>query len=68
MRPSGVLALAKESADFREFSGLARLLLSIRRRGFSLQGAETMAKIETLAFAVGFIMTGFLTLVALPLA
>jgi hypothetical protein len=27
-----------------------------------------MAKFEALAFAVGFVMTGFLTLVALPLA
>jgi len=27
-----------------------------------------MARLETLAFTVGFVMTGFLTLVALPLA
>jgi hypothetical protein len=31
-------------------------------------GSEKMAKVETLAFAVGLVITGFLTFVALPLA
>ena len=29
---------------------------------------KSLAKFETLAFAAGFIVTGFLTLVAIPLA
>jgi hypothetical protein len=56
-----------ETADFRGFGHLARLVLGDRRRGFR-SGSRTMAKVEALAFSVGFIMTGFLTLVALPLA
>jgi hypothetical protein len=31
-------------------------------------GSKTMAKFEVFAFSVGFIVTGMLTLVALPLA
>ena len=37
-------------------------------RGISSSGRIKMAKFEAMAFAVGFVMTGFLTLVALPLA
>jgi hypothetical protein len=36
--------------------------------GDFLAGAKTMQKFEMLAFSAGFILTGFLTLVALPLA
>jgi hypothetical protein len=39
-----------------------------RDRGFPVQRSKMMEKFEALAFAVGFIATGFLTLVALPLA
>ena len=57
-------------ADFSHFSRLARLLLSSGQQGMNPNGVKTMsvAKFETLAFAIGFIATGFLTLVALPLA
>ncbi len=40
----------------------------IRHQGNDFQGAREMAKVETLTFAVSFIMTGILTFVALPLA
>jgi hypothetical protein len=40
------------------------------QQGCSLLGVKLMhvSKFETFAFAIGFIATGFLTLVALPLA
>ena len=38
------------------------------QQGFSGSGRMKMAKFEAFAFAVGFVMTGFLSLVAMPLA
>jgi hypothetical protein len=56
-------------ADFRGFSRLARLVLHERHRDSPDPGRQTMtAKFEALAFTLGFLATGFLTLVALPLA
>jgi hypothetical protein len=43
-------------------------MLNLGHRANRISGSNNMAKIESLAFAVGFIMTGFLTFVALPLA
>jgi hypothetical protein len=58
----------QESADFRDFSRLARLMLIERHRGNLFSGRREMAKLEAVAFAVGFCMTGLITFVALPLA
>ena len=58
-----------ESTQFRHFLRLARLVLIIGQQGIFLgSGRVMMAKFEALAFAAGFVMTGFLSLVALPLA
>ena len=56
--------------DFRHFSWLARLMLGRRQQGAFAKGSNPMSvsKFETFAFVCGFIATGFLTLVALPLA
>ncbi|HEX8642082.1 MAG TPA: hypothetical protein VF704_13135 [Allosphingosinicella sp.] len=43
-------------------------MLIVRHQGNNISGSMNMAKVETLAFAVGFIMTGFITFVAMPLA
>jgi hypothetical protein len=51
-------------ADFRGFAHLARLVLSFRHQGFSRSGRIEMAKFEALAFTIGFIATGLLTIVA----
>jgi hypothetical protein len=51
-------------ADFRACAHLARLVLKRRHRGKCLQGVSEMEKFETFAFAIGFIATGLLTLVA----
>ena len=56
------------SADFRHFRRLARLMLLVRHRGFALLRRQTMAKFEAMAFTFGFVLTGLLTFVALPLA
>jgi exopolyphosphatase/pppGpp-phosphohydrolase len=55
-------------AEFRHFRHLARLLLNSRHQGNSRSGSMKMAKVEALAFTVGFFMTGLITFVALPLA
>ncbi len=59
-----------EMAEIRAFRDLARLMLKLSGTGVILvQGVKIMAsKFETFAFAFGFIATGFLTFVALPLA
>src|SRR5207253_4552834 len=58
-----------ESVDFRAFPRLARVLLSFGQQGFEKgSGTMTISKFESFAFAIGFIATGFLTFVALPLA
>jgi hypothetical protein len=57
-----------KSAVFRGFAALARLMLGKERRGTTRNGSKTMQKFETLAFAAGFILTGLLSFVALPLA
>jgi hypothetical protein len=56
-------------ADFRHFLRLARLLLRNGQQGVQ-KGVSLMhvSKFETFAFMAGFIATGFLTLVAMPLA
>jgi hypothetical protein len=68
-RPGGA-AFGQKMADFRGFSRLARLLLSEGQQGCFQTGVTKMSvsKFETFAFMAGFIATGFLTLVALPLA
>jgi hypothetical protein len=57
-------------ADFRRFSRLARLLLNGWANRVFQKGVTTMSvsKFETFAFMAGMLATGFLTLVALPLA
>jgi len=62
--PAGSGASEAKSADFRRFRHLARLMLLIRHQGFSRSGRMTMAKFEALAFAFGFIATGFLAFAA----
>jgi hypothetical protein len=47
---------------------LARLVLMVGHQGIIRSGRDKMAKFEAMAFTVGFVMTGFLTLVALPFA
>jgi len=64
-------AAAGETQKLAELCGfphLARVVLIVRHRGNITSGSMNMAKVETLAFAVSFIMTGFLTFVAMPLA
>jgi hypothetical protein len=56
------------SAEFRHFFRLARLVLMVGHQGYYSSGRDKMAKFEALAFTVGFVMTGFLALVALPFA
>jgi len=51
-------------ADFRDSAHLARLVLDIRHRGEPPSGRASMEKFESFAFAIGFIATGLLTLVA----
>ena len=53
-----------ELADFRAFPQLARLMLILGHQGFFVFRELEMEKFETLAFAVGFIATGVLTIVA----
>lgn len=55
-------------AEFGRSCRLARLMLIVRHRDNPCSGRVIMAKFETLAFTVGFILTGFLSLVAVPLA
>jgi hypothetical protein len=56
----------RKSALFRVWHGSCE---ASGNRDQSCRGENIMAsKLETLAFAVGFIATGFLTFVALPLA
>ena len=63
------MAPAGKTADFRHFSQLARLMLLLPHQGFSAFRRGKMDKFETLAFAVAFIATGFLTFVAsMPIA
>lgn len=50
-------------ADFRDSAHLARLMLSRGHRG-KPAGRVEMEKFESFAFAIGFIATGLLTLVA----
>jgi hypothetical protein len=48
---------------------MARLVLNQRNRvSIHFLGAGKMAKVETFAFAIGFVLTGILTFAALPLA
>ena len=47
---------------------MARLMLIDWHRGKHASGRMIMAKFETLAFTVCFVLTGFLSLVAVPLA
>lgn len=63
-------AAGVDSAETSRFSRLARLMLIVRHRDFVFRRREMtkLAKFEAFAFACGFIMTGFVTLVALPLA
>ena len=58
----------KESPEFRHFFRLARLVLHRPAQGQPSSGRMIMAKFEALAFAVGFVMTGLISLVAMPLA
>jgi hypothetical protein len=57
------------SAEFRHFFRLARVLLRNGQQGVQ-KGVQIMSvsKFETFCFMAGFIATGFLSLVALPLA
>ena len=55
-------------AENRGSRRLARLVLKDRLRGIALHGVKIMQKFETFAFSPGLILTGFLSLVALPLA
>jgi hypothetical protein len=43
-------------------------MLNRRDRGLAFERNHEMARVESFAFAVGFILTGVLTLVTLPLA
>ena len=56
-------AIGREMADFRASLHLARLMLSKGHRG-KPTGRPKMEKFESFAFAIGFIATGLLTLVA----
>jgi hypothetical protein len=56
-------AIGREMADFRASPHLARLMLSKGHRG-KPTGRPKMEKFESFAFAIGFIATGLLTLVA----
>lgn len=51
-------------ADFRDWAHLARLMLISLASGVPRSGRMTMEKFETFAFAIGFIVTGLLTVVA----
>jgi hypothetical protein len=51
-------------ADFRACAHLARLMLISLASGVPRSGRTTMEKFETFAFAIGFIVTGLLTIVA----
>jgi hypothetical protein len=66
------LAAMSATARFRSFAPLFPLGTSHAdrsgSRGFPLSGRKTMAKFEALAFGISFVMTGILSLVALPLA
>jgi hypothetical protein len=67
--PGGVSARLTKIPDFRRFLQLARLMLLLPHQGFQGSGRGKMDKFEALAFAVGFIATGFLTFVAsMPIA
>lgn len=55
-------------AEMRGSRRLARLVLKDRHRGFASNGVQIMQKFETLAFSAGLLLTGVLSLVALPLA
>lgn len=55
-------------AEKRGSRRLARLMLKDRHRGIVFDGVTIMQKFETFAFSAGLILTGFLSLVALPLA
>jgi hypothetical protein len=63
-RAAFVRAARREMADFRDSAHLARLVLDIRHRGKSPVRESKMEKFESFAFAIGFIATGLLTLVA----
>jgi hypothetical protein len=54
---------AAKTADFRDSGHLARLMLDDRDRGNPMTESD-MERFENLAFAIGFIATGLLTLVA----
>ena len=43
-------------------------MLGIGHRGHTRFRSKEMEKIEAMAFTVGFVLTGFLSLAALPLA
>jgi hypothetical protein len=55
-------------AEFRDARGLARLVLGKEPQGRDPRRSRTMQKFELLAFSAGLILTGFLSLVAVPLA
>ena len=63
----------QKRAQIRHFRSLARLVLTFSAQRFTrVQGAndmvKNMARFEAVAFAFGFIASGLLTLVSLPLA
>jgi len=66
--PIGFAAGFLKLTDFRHFSGLAWLLLRAGHRDFLVSGSRMMAKIEAYAFTFGIILTGLLSLAAVPLA
>jgi hypothetical protein len=59
----------RENGGILRLSGLGTPHADLRGvRGTMISGSRKMAKVETLTFAVSFIMAGLLTFVALPLA
>jgi hypothetical protein len=61
-RAAGSLrAGASKMADFRDSRDLARLVLICPHQGFGVDRRSEMAKFEALAFTIGFIATGLLT-------
>jgi len=69
-RRAGPRALSgfQKLAEITAFRRLARLLLNSRHRGSFLKGVTVMARFENFAFAVGLVLTGILSLAAVPLA
>ena len=67
--PGPASAPGRKIPDFRRFRHLARLMLILPHQGFSAFRRMTMEKFEALAFALGFLATGFLAFaVSAPIA